>query len=123
MSKIKDISITIMEKEISPGQDVHGNIDIDYHGRFDSIVINSQIQNSNDVFSYTSLNGKKINYPYARLSVSPNDIGATRNVKFIANTKHIPSTNSSNVKFRAAIIQEHKEVASHIASIKIVKVS
>jgi hypothetical protein len=121
MSNVKDISIKIMEKEISSGQDVHGTINLNYHGRYDSIIINSQIQNSNDVFNYTNINGKKINHPYARLSVFGNDIGDKRNLEFIANTKHVPSTDSSNVKFRVTIIQEHKEVASDIANIKIVK--
>ena len=121
MSKIKDISIMIMEKEISSGKNVHGSIDLNYQGRFDSIIINSQIQNSNDVFNYTDLNGKKINHPYARLSIFRDDIGDNKTLKFIANTKHVPSANSSNVKFRATIIQEHKEVASDITNIKIVK--
>ena len=123
MSKVKDISIKIMENEISSGQDVHGSINLNYHGRYDSIIINSQIQNSNDVFNYTNINGKKINHHYARLSIFGNDIGDKRNLEFIANTKHVPSTDSSNVKFRVTIIQEHKEVASDIANIKIIKVN
>ena len=121
MSKVKDISIMITEKEISSGQDVHGNINLNYHGRYDSIIINSQIQNSNDVFNYTNVNGKKINHPYARLSVFRNDIGEKKTLEFTAHTKHVPSMDSSNVKFRVTIIQEHKEVASDIANIKIVK--
>ena len=42
-------------------------------------------------------------------------------LEFTANTKHVQSMDSSNVKFRVTIIQEHKEVASDIANIKIVK--
>ncbi|MDF0679756.1 MAG: hypothetical protein P0116_02195 [Candidatus Nitrosocosmicus sp.] len=42
---------------------------INYTGRFDSISINSQIEDSSDVFTYTEINGKKINHPYARLSI------------------------------------------------------
>jgi hypothetical protein len=121
MSKVKDISIMIIEKEISSGQDVHGNINLNYHGRYDSIIINSHIQNSNEVYKYTNVNGKKINHPYARLSVFRNDIGEKKTLEFTANTKHVPSMDSSNVKFRVTIIQEHKEVASDIANIKIVK--
>src|SRR5919109_2477635 len=116
MSKVKDISIIIMEKEISSGQDLHGSINLNYHGRYDSIIINSQIQNSNDVFNYTNIDGKEINYPYARLSVFRNDIGDKKTLEFTANTKHVPSMDSSNVKFRVAIVQEHKEVASDIAN-------
>ena len=111
----------IMEKEISSDQDLHGSVNLNYQGRYDSIIINSQIQNSNDVFNYTDINGKKINHPYARLSVLRNDIENKNTLEFTANTKHVPSTDSSNVKFRVTIIQEHKEVASDIANIKIVK--
>ena len=121
MIKTKDISIMIMEKEISSDQDLHGSVNLNYQGRYDSIIINSQIQNSNDVFNYTDINGKKINHPYARLSVLRNDIENKKTLEFTANTKHVPSTDSSNVKFRVTIIQEHKEVASDIANIKIVK--
>jgi hypothetical protein len=117
----KGVLITIVEEEISPGQDIHGTIDIKYTGRFDSIVINSQIENSNDIFNYTTLNGKKITYPYARLSISKDDIGTRKMLEFIATTKHVPANASSNAKFRVTIIQEHKEVASDVAYIKIIK--
>ncbi|HZD82953.1 MAG TPA: hypothetical protein VE076_08765 [Nitrososphaeraceae archaeon] len=116
-----DILITIVEKQISPGQDIHGIIDIKYTGRFDSIVINSQIENSNDIFNYTDLNGKKITYPYARLPIFKDDIGTRKALEFIATTKHVPESRSSNAKFRVTIIQEHKEVASDVAYIKIIK--
>ena len=116
-----DILITIVEKQISPGQDIHGIIDIKYTGRFDSIVINSQIENSNDSFKFTSLNEKRINHPYGRLSVLKDDIGMTRTLKFIANTTHIPPHGYSNVKFRVAIIQEHKEISHDVSYIKIFK--
>ena len=117
----KDILITIVEKEISPGQDIHGIIDVKYAGRFDSIVINSQIENSNDIFNYTYLNGKKITYPYARLSIFKDDIGTRKSLEFTATTKHVPTSASSNAKFRVTIIQEHKEVASDVTFIKIIK--
>ena len=117
----EDILITIVEKEISPGQDIHGIIDVKYTGRFDSIVINSQIENSNDIFNYTYLNGKKITYPYARLSIFKDDIGTRKSLEFTATTKHVPTSASSNAKFRVTIIQEHKEVASDVTFIKIIK--
>ncbi|MGI8833627.1 MAG: hypothetical protein ACR2IS_13455, partial [Nitrososphaeraceae archaeon] len=65
----KEVDIEVTQKEIMPGQEIHGTININYTGRFDSVVINSQIENSSDTFNYTSLNGKKINYQYARLSI------------------------------------------------------
>jgi hypothetical protein len=119
MSKIKAISITISQMEISSNHDVHGKINIYYPGRFDSVVINSQIEKSNDIFNFTYLNGKRIGNPYARLSILKDDIGNRKTLEFIAKTNHVPLGKYSTVKFRATIIQEHKEVASDIVYIKI----
>lgn len=121
MNEVKAISITLSQKEISSNQEVHGKININYLGRFDSIVINSQIENSSDIFHFTNLNGKRIVYPYARLSILKDDIGNRKILEFIAETKHVPLGNHSDVKFRAAIIQEHKEVSSDTVYIRILK--
>jgi len=37
----------------------------------------------------------------------------------VARTSHIPKGRPSSIKFRASLIQEHKEIASSIAYIKI----
>lgn len=103
------------------GHDIHGIINVYYLGRFDSIVINSQIENSNDILRFISLNERRINYPYGRLAILKDDIGTTKTLEFIANTTHTPSDKYSNVKFRVAIIQEHKEVAYDVNYIKIIK--
>lgn len=117
----KPISVSIAEPTVAAGQDLKGEILLNYSGRFDSLVINSQIEDSNDVFSYTSLNGKKINHPYARLSIFKAELGAKNPVQFTAQTKHVPAGESSNAKFRVSIIQEHKEVASDVARVRIVR--
>jgi len=121
MSMKSEISIAFRENKISKGQEVQGRVDLNYLGRFDSIVINSQIENSNDIFNYTSLNGKRIIYPYARLSIFKDDIGNTKALEFTAVTKHVPSSEDTTAKFRVAIIQEHKEVASDVAYVKITR--
>jgi hypothetical protein len=121
MSMKSEISIAFRENKISKGQEVQGRIDLNYLGRFDSIVINSQIENSNDIFNYTSLNGKRIIYPYARLSIFKAEIGNTKTLEFTAVTKHVPSSEDTTAKFRVAIIQEHKEVASDVAYIRITR--
>jgi hypothetical protein len=105
-----------------PGHELHGTVVINYSGRFDSVVINSQIENSNDVFSYTSLNGKKITHPYARLSIFKSELAGRNTIDFTATTSHVPIGEYSNVKFRASIVQEHKEVVSDIAYTRIVKI-
>jgi hypothetical protein len=121
LSNLKQVSISLAESETSAGQDLHGKIIINYQGRWDSIAINSQIENSCDVFSYGYLNGKKINYPYARLSIFKAELGGKIVIEFTATTNHVPPAEYSNVKFRVSIIQEHKEVVSDVAYTKIIK--
>ena len=116
-----EITVSLQEQEIATGQELHGRVAINYAGRWDSVVINSQIENSSDVFSYVNLNGKKINYPYARLSIFKADLGGRTTVEFTAVTKHVPPADHSSVKFRVSVIQEHKEVVSDVAYIKIKK--
>ncbi len=117
----KDVSIKIEKEQVEAGESLNGVVGINYSGRFDSVVINSQIENSSDVFEYINLNGKKINHPYARLSLLKQDIPDVRKVEFTVTTLHIPSKNISNAKLRVSIIQEHKEVSSDIVYFKIVK--
>ena len=121
MSEQKQVSISLAESSLAAGEDLHGTVVINYPGRFDSLVINSQIENSSDVFSYANLNGKKIKHPYARLSIFKTELGGRTTIEFTASTSHIPAGDHSRVKFRVSIIQEHKEVASDIAYTKIVK--
>lgn len=117
----KDVSVSLAPSQISAGQELRGTVTVSYPGRWDSVVINSQIENSSDVFSYPTLNGKKINHPYARLSIFKADLGGKTVIEFVATTKHVPAGDHSSVKFRVSIIQEHKEVVSDIAYIKVVK--
>ena len=121
MSAQKDVSISLAETSIAAGDDLHGTVVINYKGRFDSVVINSQIENSSDVFSYTALNRKKIKHPYARLSIFKSELASSNIIEFIATTSHVPADEYSNVKFRVSIIQEHKEVVSDITYVRIVK--
>ncbi len=121
MSAQKDVSISLAESSIVAGNDLHGTVVINYLGRFDSLVINSQIENSSDVFSYTSLNEKNIKHPYARLSIFKSELAGRNTINFTTTTNHVPAGEYSNVKFRVSIIQEHKEVVSDIAYTKIIK--
>lgn len=121
MSARKDVSISLAESSIIAGNDLHGTVVINYLGRFDSVVVNSQIENSSDVFSYTSLNEKNIKHPYARLSIFKSELAGRNTINFTTTTNHVPAGEYSNVKFRVSIIQEHKEVVSDIAYTKIIK--
>ncbi len=122
LSTQKDVSISLTESSIVAGNDLHGTVVINYNGRFDSVVVNSQIENSSDVFSYTSFNGKNIKHPYARLSIFKSELAGRNTINFTAITNHAPAEGEySNAKFRVSIIQEHKEVVSDIAYTKIIK--
>lgn len=114
-----EVTISLQENEVAAGQELHGKVAINYAGRWDSVVINSQIENSSDVFSYSFLNGKKVNHPYARLSIFKAELKGSTTIDFVASTKHVP-VESSSVKFRVTLIQEHKEIYSDIAYIKVV---
>jgi hypothetical protein len=123
LSAQKDVLISLAENSIIAGNDLHGTIVINYSGRFDSVVINSQIENSNDIFSYTSLNGKNIKHPYARLSIFKSELAGRNTIDFTATTNHVPVEGNefTTAKFRVSIIQEHKEVVSDVAFTKILK--
>ena len=121
MSAHKDVSISLAESSIATGNVLHGTVVINYSGRFDSVVVNSQIENSSDVFSYTTLNGKSIKHPYARLSIFKSELAGRNTIEFTATTSHVPAGEYTNAKFRVSIIQEHKEVVSDIAYLRIVK--
>ncbi|HZA70547.1 MAG TPA: hypothetical protein VE548_12690 [Nitrososphaeraceae archaeon] len=114
-----DIVINFDKEEVKTNEEVDGVIKINFSGRFDSIVINSQIENSSEIFNFVKLNDKKINYSYARMPILRQDLKNQNEIKFTVITKYVPQE-SSNVKFRATIIQEHKEVADDVAFLKIV---
>ena len=115
------VTIELLENEVTSGQELHGTVDISYSGRFDSIAVNSQIENSRDIFNYTSVNGKKTNYQYARISVFKEDLQDKRKLEFTAVTTHKVNNGYTNAKFRVALVQEHKEIASALAFVKILK--
>jgi hypothetical protein len=114
-----DIVINFDKNEVKAKEELNGVINITYPGRFDSIVINSQIENTSDIFTFIKLNGKKIYYSFARMPILKQDIKDVNEIKFTVTTDHVPQT-LSNVKFRASIVQEHKEVADDVAFVKII---
>ena len=106
---------------MTPGDDIHGTIILSYDSRYDTVVINSQIEDSSGTFEFIELNGRKIDYPYPRLSIFEKDISGQKRITFTAKTNHIPWEISTKVKFRVSIIQEHKEIASDISYLTLSK--
>jgi len=115
------ISIELTEEQATSGQDIHGIIYLSYGSRYDTIVINSQIEDSSGTFEFVELNGRKIDYPYPRFSIFEKDISGQKKITFTTRTNHVPRDASVKVKFRVSIIQEHKEIASDISYLNLCK--
>jgi hypothetical protein len=115
------ISIELTEEQATSGQDIHGIIYLSYGSRYDTIVINSQIEDSSGTFEFVELNGREIDYPYPRFSIFEKDISGQKKITFTTRTNHVPRDASVKVKFRVSIIQEHKEIASDISYLNLCK--
>lgn len=107
---MKDIEFQITPQTIHQNSEIKGIVKVLYPGRYDGIVINTQISDSNEHITYTSSNGKSISKNVARLFIDkksiPKDTAEfTAIINFEPNQKH-------EVKFRASIIEQHKEIDS-----------
>ena len=83
---------------------------VDYPGKYDGIVINTLIMDSNELIVYKSYNNEKISDNVSRLFIS-RDVMPDNKEDFTASIEFEPEQ-SHDVKFRASIIEQHKEVES-----------
>ena len=113
---MKDIELKFDEDVIKPNIEFKGNITVNYSGRYDGIVINTQILNSNELIVYKSYNGEKISQNVSRLFVSRDNMPDNK-VEFTATIEFEPKE-SHDVKFRVSIIEQHKEIESVIVFTK-----
>lgn len=110
-----DIKIKLDSKEISCDREFRGVVTVGYTGKYDGVVINTQIQDSNELLTYRSYNGTKIS-SVSRLFVG-HDSMPDGIVEFTA-VISFKAQKSHDVKFRASIIEQHKEIESDIAFAK-----
>ena len=54
------IKLVLDNLDIKPNSEIKGHITIDYPGKYDGIVINTLIMNSNELIVYKSYNDEKI---------------------------------------------------------------
>ena len=83
---------------------------MNFPGRYDGVVVNIQILDSNNLVVYKSYNGKQISQNVSRLFISK-DVMPDDKAEFTAIIDFIPER-LHDVKFRVSIIEQHKEVES-----------
>ena len=99
---MKDVELKLENLNIIPHSEIKGRIDVRYQGRYDGIVINTQILNSNQLIIYKSFNGKPISQNLSRLFISK-DFMSKNKAEFTAIIEFKP-IESHDVKFRVSII-------------------
>ena len=109
---MKDIEFKLNSTEIHPDSEIIGTISVSYPGRYDGVVINTQILDSNEHIVYKSYNGKKISHNISRLFINK-DVMPENKAEFTALIKFNPKQ-EHEVKFRVSIIEQHKEIESQI---------
>ena len=109
---MKEIELKLENLNFKPHETIKGKIHVNYSGRYDGIVVNAQILGSNELIVYRSYNGKTISQNLSRLFINKNDM-PQNSVDFTASIEFEPKE-IHEIKFRASIIQEHKEIESDI---------
>jgi hypothetical protein len=104
------IKFTLDDLDLKPNSEIKGHVTVNYPGKYDGIVINTLIMNSNELIVYKSYNDEKISDNVSRLFIS-RDVMPDNKANFTASIEFEPEK-SHEVKFRASIIEQHKEVES-----------
>jgi len=107
---MKDIELKLEDTKILPHSEIKGYITVNYSGRYDGVVINTQIFGSNELVVYRSYNGKKISQNVSRLFISKDDMPDNK-AEFTVSIEFEPKE-THEVKFRVSIIEQHKEIES-----------
>ena len=109
---MKDLEFKLNSTDIHPNSEIIGTISVAYPGRYDGVVINTQILDSNEHIIYKSYNGKKISQNVSRLFINK-DVMPDHKAEFTAVIDFEPKQ-EHEIKFRVSIIEQHKEIESKI---------
>jgi len=109
---MKYIKLVLDNLNIKPNSEIKGHVTVNYPGAYDGIVINTLIIGSNKLVVYKSYNDEKISDNVSRLFIS-RDVMPDNKAQFTAVIEFEPEQ-SHDVKFRASIIEQHKEVESDL---------
>jgi len=109
---MKDLEFKLNSTNIHPNSEIKGTISVTYPGRYDGVVINTQILDSNEHIIYKSYNGKNISQNVSRLFINK-DVMPENKEEFTASIDFEPKQ-EHEIKFRVSIIEQHKEIESQI---------
>jgi len=109
----KAIRISIKQNSIIPQSDINGTVTVNYRGRFDGVQVNTYITGTNEQVHFVNVDGKPISL-FVRLFVSKDAIGNKNFFNFTARVEQANLPKQTSIRFRAAIIQEHKEIESDV---------
>ena len=109
---MSDLEFELNSLDIHPDSEIKGTISVSYPGRYDGVVINVQILDSNEHIVYKSYNGKKISQNVSRLFINK-DVMPEHKAEFTAVINFEPKQ-EHEIKFRVSIIEQHKEIESKI---------
>ena len=109
---MKDLEFKLNSTNIHPNSEIIGTISVSYPGRYDGVVVNTTILDSNEHIIYKSYNEKKISQNVSRLFINK-DVMSENKAEFTAIINFEPNQ-EYEVKFRVSIIEQHKEIESQI---------
>ena len=109
---MKDLEFKLNSTDIHPNSEIKGTISVSYPGRYDGVVINTQISDSNEHIVYKSYNEKIISQNVSRLFINK-DVMPDHKAEFSAIINFEPKQ-EHEIKFRVSIIEQHKEIESQI---------
>ena len=113
---VVDIRFDVKPKAVMQGDQLTGDISVSYPGRYDGVVVNAQVLDSNHHVTYTSCNGKSTPGKIARLFI-PRDQMSSDRATFTAEMAFVPDR-TYEIKLRASIIEQHKEIESSIVFVE-----
>ena len=109
---MSDLNFELNDTDIHPDSEIKGTITVSYPGRYDGVVINATISETNEHIIYKSYNGLEISQNVSRLFINKDKMPADK-AEFTAQISFKPNANHE-VRFRVSIIEQHKEIESKI---------
>jgi len=105
-----DLEFELNSTDIHQNSEITGTITVSYPGRYDGVVVNTTILDSNEHIIYKSYNQKKISQHVSRLFINKDTMPENK-AEFTATFE---PKQEHEVKFRVSIIEQHKEIESKI---------